>query len=59
MNLTEKKNKMKFPDINNKIAKEVLRRLYYSLGYEKREKPQKIIYGNFCFGIDIFLLSKF
>ena len=50
---------MKFPDINNKIAKEVLRRLYYSLGYEKREKPQKIIYGNFCFGIDIFLLSKF
>ena len=52
MNLTEKKNKMKFTDINNKIAKEVLGRLYYGLGYEKREKPQKKIYGNFCFGID-------
>ena len=52
VNLTEKKNKMKFTDINNKIAKEVLGRLYYGLGYEKREKPQKKIYGNFCFGID-------
>jgi hypothetical protein len=39
VNLTEKKNKFKFPDINNKIAKEVLGRLYYGLGDKKREKP--------------------
>ena len=32
VNLTEKKNKMKFTDINNKIAKEVLGRLYYGIG---------------------------
>jgi hypothetical protein len=52
VNLTEKKNKVKFPDINNKVAKEVLGRLYYGYGYEKKEKPKKKIYGNFSFGIE-------
>ena len=52
VNLTEKKNKVKFPDINNKAAKEVLGRLYYGYGYEKKEKPKKKIYGNFSFGIE-------
>ena len=52
VNLTEKKNKVKFPDINNKVAKEVLGRLYYGCGYEKKEKPKKKIYGNFSFGIE-------
>ena len=50
--LTEKKNKVKFPDINKKVAKEVLGRLYYGYGYEKKEKPKKKIYGNFSFGIE-------
>ena len=52
VNLKEKKNKNKFPEINDKIAKEVLGRLYYGIGYEKKEKPKKKIYGNFSFGID-------
>ena len=52
VNLKEKKSKNKFPEINDKIAKEVLGRLYYGIGYEKKEKPKKKIYGNFSFGID-------
>lgn len=52
VNLTEKKNKVKFPDINRKVAKEVLGRLYYGFGYEKKEKPKKKIYGNFSFGLE-------
>ena len=49
--ISEKKNKIKFPGINNKIANEVLQRLYYGFGYEKKEKPVKKILGNIKFSI--------
>jgi len=54
INLSEKKNKVSLPEINNKnkIAGEVLKRLYYGVGYEKREKPVKKIFGNFKFAIE-------
>lgn len=51
-NLYEKKNKNKFSDINNKIANEVLQRLFYGNGYVKKEKPKKKILGNYNFGIE-------
>ena len=50
--LSEKKRNSKFLDINNKIAKEVLQRLYYGIGYEKKEKPKKKIIGNIQFSIE-------
>ena len=53
INLSEKKNKLKLPEIKNKnkIAGEVLRRLFYGVGYEKKEKSVKKIFGNFKFAI--------
>jgi hypothetical protein len=51
INLMEQ-TKKKLPDINQKIAREVLRRLYYGLGYEKKEKPKKKILGNINFGME-------
>jgi len=50
--LSEKKRNSKFLDVNNKIAKEVLQRLYYGIGYEKKEKPKKKIIGNIQFSIE-------
>ena len=52
INLSEKKNKIKFPEINKKIAHEVLQRLYYGFGYKKKEKPVKKILGNIKFSIE-------
>ena len=51
INLMEQ-TKKKLPDINQKIAREVLRRLYYGFGYEKKEKPKKKILGNINFGME-------
>ena len=53
INLSEKKNKLKLPEIKNKnrIASEVLKRLFYGVGYEKKEKPVKKNFGNFKFAI--------
>ena len=49
--LSKKKNISKLPEINNKIAKGVLKRLYYGIGYEKKEKPKKKFLGNVQFTI--------
>ena len=52
ISLSKKKNKAKFLEINQKIAKEVLQRLYYGFGYEKKEKPIKKVIGTVKFSIE-------
>lgn len=47
--LKKEKEHSTLPEINKKIADEVLQRLYYGFGYEKKEKPVKKILGNFPF----------
>ena len=42
----------KLKEKEKKLAKEVLRRLFYGEGYEKKEKPKKKILGNINFGIE-------
>ena len=50
--LSEKEKIKKLKDKEKKIAKEILRRLFYGEGYEKKEKPIKKILGNIKFGIE-------
>ena len=52
LTLSEKEKLKKLKEQERKIEKEVLRRLFFGEGYEKKEKPKKKILGNINFGIE-------